>query len=124
MMKGVESILSMLREKLVPGRKLQDTTESQRLRDAYLTPAWGATNIAFDEFVMGLFEKGLAADTAEVDAKWPMRDRFKQGAAKLFSSCIPELKAWIDKQRAPDVPGAGEGDMADDDDSDNAEEEA
>ena len=92
MMKGVESILSMLREKLVPGRKLQDT-ESQRLRDAYLTPAWGPTNIAFDEFVMGLFEKGLAADTAEVDAKWPMRDRFKQGAGKLFSIFIPELKA-------------------------------
>ena len=66
-MKGVDSILSMLREKLVPGRKLQDT-ESQRLRDAYLTPAWGPTNIAFDEFVMGLYEKGLAADTAEVDA--------------------------------------------------------
>ena len=99
-------------------------TESQRLRDAYLTPAWGPTNIAFDEFVMGLFEKGLAADTAEVDAKWPMRDRFKQGAAKLFSTFIPELKAWIDKQRAPDEPGAGEGDMADDDDGDKAEEAA
>jgi hypothetical protein len=121
MMKGVESILTMLREKLVPGRKLQDT-ESQRLRDAYLTPAWGPTNIAFDEFVMGLFEKGLAADTAEVDAKWPMRDRFKQGATKLFSTSIPELKAWIDKQHAPDVPGAGEGDMADDD-SDNQTED-
>ena len=70
---------------------------------------------------MGLFEKGLAADTAEVDAKWPMRDRFKQGAAKLFSTFIPELKAWIDKQRAE------EGDMADDDDiyeSDKAEEDA
>jgi hypothetical protein len=120
-MKGVESILTMLREKLVPGRKLQDT-ESQRLRDAYLTPAWGPTNIAFDESVMGLFEKGLAADTTEVDAKWPMRDRFKQGATKLFSTFIPELKAWIDKQHAPDVPGAGEGDMADDD-SDNQTED-
>ena len=98
--------------------------ESQRLRDTCLTPAWGPTNIAFDEFVMGLFEKGLAADTAEVDAKWPMRDRFKQGAAKLFSTFIPELKAWIDKQRAPDEPGAEEGDMTDDDDSDKAEEES
>ena len=99
MMKGVESILSKLRDKLVPGRKQQDT-ESQRLRDAY-------PNIAFDEFVMGLFEKGFAAD--EVDAKWPIRYRFKQGAAKLFSTLIPELKAWIDKQRAPDAPGAEEG---------------
>ena len=123
MMKGVESILTMLREKLVPDRKLQDT-ESQRLRDAYLTPAWGPTNIAFDEFVMGLFEKGLAADTAEVDAKWPLRDRFKQGATKLFSTFIPELKAWIDKQHAPDVPGAGEGDMADDDNDNEAEDDS
>jgi hypothetical protein len=122
MMKGVESILTMLREKLVPDRKLQDT-ESQRLRDAYLTPAWGATNIAFDEFVMGLFEKGLAADTAEVDAKWPLRDRFKQGATKLFSTFISELKAWIDKQHAPDVPGAGE-DMADDDSDNQAEDDS
>ena len=122
MMKGVDSILSMLREKLVPGRKLQDM-ESQRLRDAYLTPAWGPTNLAFDAFVMGLFEKGLAADTAEVDAKWPMRDRIKQGAKKLFSTFITELKAWIDKQRAPDVPGAGEGDMADDDSDNQAEDD-
>ena len=104
----------MLCEKLVtgkfPGRKQQGTK--------YLT------NIVFEEFVVGLFEKGLAADTAEVDLKWPMRDRFKQGAAKLFSTFIPELKAWIEKQRAPDVPGAGEGDMAHDDSDNQAEDDS
>jgi hypothetical protein len=104
-------------------------TGSQAARHGVSTPSrclpharMAETNIAFDEFFMGLFEKGLAAD--EVDAKWPISYRFKQGAAKLFSTLIPELKAWIDKQRAPDVPGAEEGDMADDDDSEKAEEEA
>ena len=67
--------------------------------------------------------KHIAANCALLDEEFLNEGSF-QGAAKLFSTFIPELKAWIDKQRAPDVPGAEEGDMADDDDSDKAEEEA
>jgi len=121
-MKGVDSILSMLREKLVQGRKLQDM-ESQRLRDAYLTPTWGPTNIASTSLTWVFSRRDLLPTPQRYkrSGRW---DRFEQGAAKLFTTFIPELKAGIDKHQAPDEPGAGEGDMADDDDSDKAEEGA
>lgn len=92
----------MLREKLIPDRKPQDT-ETERLRAAYLTPAWAATNTAFDAFVENLFEKGLADNTAEVDAKWPRSDRFQAGASKLLARYIPELDSWINQQKS--TPG-------------------
>ena len=78
-------------------------TGSQAARHGVSTPSrclpharMAETNIAFDEFFMGLFEKGLAADTAEVDAKWPMRDRFKQGAGSVRRMClVPKKAIWL-----------------------------
>ena len=89
MMKGVESIISMLHAHLMPKRKMQDT-ENERLRAAHLSPAWGPTNIAFDDFVMDLFERALDADSAELDAKWPRGGRFEEGFLKISLVYLPD----------------------------------
>ncbi len=101
MMKGVESIISMLHDHLMPNRKMQGT-ENERLRAAYLSPAWGPTNIAFDDFVKDLFERALDADTADLDAKWPRGDRFHEGFEKITKLHLPDLKSWLLQQK-PDV---------------------
>ena len=114
-MKGVEAIITMLHESMMPGRKLQDT-ENERLRAAYLTPAWGPTNIAFDTFVMEQFNASLAVDTAELDSKWPRTDRFEVGAKRLLKVYLPELGSWLRQQGAGD-PAAAEADEENDSDA-------
>ena len=120
-MKGVEAIITILHESMMSGRKLQDT-ENERLRAAYLTPAWGPTNIAFDAFVMEQFNASLAVDTAELDSKWPRTDRFEVGAKRMLKTYLPELDTWLKQQRA-DVPAAVEANEENDSD-DGADENA
>jgi hypothetical protein len=118
MMKGVEAIISMLHTATMPERKHQDT-ENQRLRAAYLTPAWDTTNTAFDAFVLGLFNDALAPDSSVLDAKWPRGDRFREGAERIVAKHLPELEGWLKQQRAGGSANAATEMQAESDGSDS-----
>ena len=80
MIKGVEKIMRML-DSLLLERK-QQAPENERLRSAYLSPKWAATDAAFEEFVMELFRRPFSCNAEELralDASWPRSDRFKVG---------------------------------------------
>ena len=54
----------------------------------------GANEHRIDEFDMGLFEKGLlAADTAEVEAKWPMGS-FQAGGGETVYHFHSGVEGW------------------------------
>ena len=98
-LKGVESIQRKLDELLL--RRKPQATELERLRAAYLTPAWNETNAAFAAFIVSLFNECLNGDAdkrAALDAGWPRRDRFSIGVARIKEKHLPDLLAWVKKQ--------------------------
>jgi hypothetical protein len=54
---GVEKIQRALDELLV--KRKSQATEGERLRSAYLLPAWTETHEKFEEFVLRQFRAGL-----------------------------------------------------------------
>ncbi len=99
-MKGVEKIMRML-DSLLLERKHQ-APESERLRSAYLSPKWAATDVAFEDFVMDMFRRPFTCDAEELrllDESWPRGDRFKTGAERIRVKHLPDLRRWVSKQR-------------------------
>jgi hypothetical protein len=94
MMKGVEAIQRTLDALLI--RKKAQSTEGERLRTAYLSPAWEATNLAFESFLFKKFESAL--DGTWDTGAWPREDRFVVGMDKIQSKVLPDLLRWARDQ--------------------------
>ncbi len=109
MMKGVEAIQRTFDELLI--RKKAQSTEGERLRTAYLSPAWDDTHVAFDSFLLKKFTSAL--DGTWDTGAWPRADRFAAGMANIDSKTLPDLLRWARDQRAlrgtPQGGGAGGG---------------
>jgi len=79
-------------------RRKSDESELMRLIRLYNTASWAATHTAFGTMLKDLFKKALSGG-AEIDALWPLRDRYREGFDHLRGESVKALEKFIADQK-------------------------